>query len=331
MKRKLTKKAFMTFGLICLLLVMMPAAAFSWGDATHVYISDKLKARFGYNHINEMWGSVGPDIFNFIFEEDLCPDWLAYSTHESSFMKVWNAASTTSEKALAYGFVTHNEAWGADYTAHISNQTLGGGEGYINVKAMILLITPLDPTQPYDPNFNPTFADIFAAIGATPEQQLLIAHVVAEYAIDIMLRNEVDRFIGRKLILAARYRSPKFPALLVDAFAEDYATNCPGIDLPTAAYIITSAEAEYRRNMISYGRTLSRPEPVAVRLIAEQIVALAPGFIGTEIPQDLPVDPVELVKMAIYYSMIICSDYTGEINATIEFVEDNLGSNGINY
>jgi hypothetical protein len=333
MKKKGTKMATVTLGLIYLLLIMMPAVAFSWGDATHVYISDKLKARFGFNHINERWGSLGPDIFNFIFDPTLCPTWLADETHgrvEDSFMKVWNAASRLSEKALAYGFVTHNEVWGADYTAHISGLTFGDGVGYINAKAMILLDTPLDLTQPYDPVLNPKFAEVFAGIGMTSEQQLIIAHVVAEYAIDIMLKNDVDHFIGRKLRLAALYRSPKFPALLVEAYAADYTANCPGIDLSTATYIITSAEAEYRRGMISYGRAISQPEPIAVQLVAEQIVALAPGFLGGPLP--IPeADAVELVIVAIYDSMTICDDYMTEINATIDFVDENLITHGITY
>jgi len=335
MKEKVTIKALLTLGLICVLLAMVPAAAFSWGDATHVYISDRLKARFGHNNINEMWGSLGPDIFNFIFDDALCPDWLADQTHGTilvpdSFMKVWNAASTTAEKALAYGFVSHNEVWGADLAAHIHGLTFGQKEGYIEAKAMVLLNTPINPTEPYYSNLNPTFGEVFASIEMSLEQQRTIAHVIAEYAIDIMLKNRVDHLLGQKVKLAARFRSPKFPALLVDAYAADYAENCSDIDLPTAAYIITSAEAEYRRNMISYGQAISRAEPIAVKLIANQIVALAPGFLGGPLP--IPeAYAVEIVKAAIYGSMAICDDFMAEINATIEFVEDNLTDNGIIY
>lgn len=335
MKRKVSKRALMILGFICLLLAMMPAAAFSWGDATHAYISDRLKARVGYNNINEMWGSLGPDIFNFIFDEAFCPSWLAEQTHGTipapdSFMKVWNAASTTSEKALAYGFVSHNEVWGADYTAHISGLTFGQGVGYINVKAMVLLDTPINPADPHDSNLNPTFNEIFSSIGMDPYQQLIIAHVIAEYAIDIMLKNDVDPSIGRKLKVAAHARNRTFPDLLVDAYAADYAANCTSIDYPTAAYIIISAEAEYRRNMTFYGQAISRPEPIAVQLIAGQIVALAPGFLGGPLP--IPeADAAEIVKAAIYNSMPICDDYMTEINATIGFVENNLATNGISY
>jgi hypothetical protein len=324
METKRMKKGWMGFGVIFLMLFFFTAEAFSWGDATHVYISDRLKARFGYNNINEMWGSLGPDIFNFIFDETLCPSWLAEQTHTEGFLKVWNAASTTSEKALAYGFLTHNEVWGADTTAHISGLTFGQNWGYINEKAMALLNTPINPTEPH-----PTFGDIFSSIGLNPDQQQLVAHVIAEYAIDIMLKNDADPFIGRKVAIAAHARSKGFPALLVKAFAADYANQCFGGDYLTAAYIIAAAEEEYRNGMISYGQAISQSEEVAVQLIAEQIVALAPGFLDPT--QSLPPNAVDLLKAAIYASMEICNDYLAEINATIDFVESNLVTNGITY
>ncbi len=333
MKTNRMRKEWMMLGLCFLILFSLSTEAFAWGDATHLYISDRLKIRFGHNHTNEMWGSFGPDIFNFIFDPTLCPIWLAEQTHgrtTESFMKVWNAADKTSEKALAYGFVGHNEVWGADYSAHISGLTFGQGIGYINAKALVLLDTPIDPTAPHDPSLNPKFSEIFSGIGMTSEQQLIIAHVITEYAIDIMLKNDVDRSIGRKLKVAARTRSSKFPGLLVDAYAADYAANCAGIDYLTAASIITSAEAEYRNNMISYGKALSQSEPITVQLIAEQIVALASGFLGGPLP--IPeTDAGEIVKAMIYVSMEICDDYITEINATIEFVKNNLVNNGITY
>lgn len=59
MKREITRKAFMTLGFICLLSVMVPAAAFSWNQATHAYIADRLGVRAGYDNLDEMWGSGG--------------------------------------------------------------------------------------------------------------------------------------------------------------------------------------------------------------------------------------------------------------------------------
>lgn len=326
MKENVSRKGVTALVSIFLLLAMMPAAAFAWGDATHAYISGELKARSVFK---EMWGSLGPDIFNFIFDPALCPTWLADQTHgrdddPDSFMKVWDAASRTTEKALAYGFVSHNEVWGADYTAHIRRLTPGMAIGYINEKALMLLETPVDPAQPF-----PTFEQVFTDIGLNPDQQLAVAHVIAEYAIDIVLSNDVDPMLGLKLQVSAHSKRKNFPALLVEAYAENYAEVCPGIDYPTAVSIITGAEAEYRRNMIAYGRILSKPEPMAVELVAGQIVSLAQAFLGEDVT--IPEGAEEIVVSGIYNSMVICSDYLTEITETIDFVRDNLNAHDVTY
>lgn len=220
---KLTKQA-MTAGLICFFCVMMPAAAFSWSQASHAYIVDRLGARAGYDNLDEMWGIVAPDFFNFIFDPALCPGWVADQTHGTyaeTFMKVWNAADTNAEQALAYGFVSHNQQWGADHPAHVSCLTCEPNEqneGYIIVKAKLLLNAPVDPANP-----GQTFGKAFADLGMTQDMALLVAHGITEDAIDIRLRNEADPLLGRKLATAARNETKRFQPLLVKAFAADYA------------------------------------------------------------------------------------------------------------
>jgi hypothetical protein len=327
MKRKVTKKAFMTLGLICFLLVMIPAAAFSWSQATHAYIADRLGARAGHDNLNEMWGSVAPDLFIFIFDPTLCPGWINDQTQGASsetFMKVWNAASTNFEDALAYGFVSHNEAWGDDHTAHVACLTCGHDDGYIIVKARQLLTTPVDPANPQR-----TFGDVFASLGMSPDEALLVAHLITEYAIDIRLRNDADPLLGRKLATAARNETKRFRALLIKAFGADYADYCFGGDDSTAANVLTAAEKEHRKNMIFLGQAISQSEPVAVRLLAEQVVGLLPDFLG-----DLPIpetEAVAIVKAAIFKAMAVCDDYMAEIDATIAFVDRNLKDHGIIY
>lgn len=228
MERKIARKALMIFGLICFLVVIMPAVAFSWSQATHAYIADSLGARAGHDDLSEMWGSVGPDLFIFVFYPVVCPGWITDQTHgtySDTFMKVWNAAGTKFEDSLAYGFVSHNQQWGADFTAHVSSRTFGQDDGYIIKKARILLNTPLDPANPQR-----TFGVVFVGLGMNPDEQLLVAHLIAEYAVDIRLRNDADPLLGRKLARAARGESKRFPDLLIKAFAADYAAFCFGGD-----------------------------------------------------------------------------------------------------
>ncbi len=243
MGRKVTTKARMTLVLMCCLFVMMPAAAFSWNQATHAYIADRLGAGAGYDNLNEMWGSVTPDMFNFVFGPALCPGWIAdqtQGTYSETFLKVWDAAETTFENALAYGFVSHNQQWGANFVAHTSCRTCGEDDGYIIVKARLLLNAPVDPANPEQ-----TFGDVFAGLGMNPDMALLVAHVITEDAIDIRLGNEVDPLLGRKLATAARSETKGFRPLLVKAYAADYAADCFGGEYSTAASELTAAEKGY--------------------------------------------------------------------------------------
>jgi len=332
MKRMLTGKTFITLGLVCVSF-LLPAAAFPWNQATHAYISDRLGARMGNDNLQEMWGSVAPDFFNYIFDPAVCPGWVSDQTHGTcnrtcteTFLKVWEAAESEKEDALAYGFLSHNEAWGADHVAHEASITLGGDEGYIIIKAKKLLDEPLESTSLQ------TFGDVFeSSFGMSDEQALLVAHGISEYAIDIMLGREVDPRLGRKLATAARSETKRFADLLVKAYAADYAVECFGGDEATAASVLTAAEKGHRKDMIYLGQAISRPEPVAVQLLAEQLVAILPDLLGDALDGGLPGNAVEIIEAGILRSMDLCDDYKAEIAATIEFVAGNLKSDRIAY
>jgi hypothetical protein len=276
-----------------------------------------------------MWGSVAPDLFNFVFDPALCVGWIADQTQgeePDSAAKIWNAAGTNPEKVLAYGFVSHNDSWGADFVAHHSGLRPGyENEGYIIAKAKQLLNAPSNPADPQR-----TFADVFADLGMSPDEAFLVAHVISEDAVDIRLGTEVDPLLGRKLAAAARGVTRRFPPLLVKAFAADYAAYCFGGDYSTATNVLTAAEKEHRKNMIFLGEAISQSEPVAVQLLAEQVVAILPEFLGRPLPVP-EAEAVEIVKKGIFNSMVICDDYRAEIDATIEFVEKNLKDHGITY
>lgn len=319
MKRHLTGKACMTLGLMCVLF-LLPAETFPWNQATHAYIADQLGARASHENLNEMWGSVAPDFINYVFDPALCPTWISDQTHgtySETYMKVWNAAGNKFETSLACGFLSHNQQWGADYTAHISCRTCGQADGYVIVKARQLLDAPIDPANP-----ETTFGDAFATLGMSPDMALLVAHVITEYAVDIRLGSEVDPLLGRKLATAARNETKRFQPLFVKAFAADYAAYCFGGDYLTAASELTAVEKGHRKDMIYLGQAISRPEPVAVQLLAEQLVAVLSelGFHAV---------PVEIITTAISSSMALCADYKAELDATAEFVGKNLKEHGI--
>lgn len=310
-------------GLICCLFLVMPTAAFSWNQATHAYIADRLGARAGLDNLNEMWGSTAPDMFNYVFDPELCVGWIsdqAQGVDPGSAMRIWSAAGSDKEDALAFGFVSHNDSWGADFVAHHSGLRPGyENEGYIITKAKQLLNSPSNPAD-----LQRTFGDVFAGFGMNPDMALLVAHVITEYAIDIRLGSEVDPLLGRKLATAARNGTKKFQPLLVKAFAAEYADHCFGGDDKDAAAVLTATEKGHRKDMIYLGQAVSQPEPVAVQLLAEQLAAVLSDLGFSSVP-------VETVKAAIVSSMAICDDYKAEVDATIEFVEQRLEDHGITY
>ena len=126
MKQKLTGSAL---GLLALLICAVPA--YPWGWAAHTYVVDHAGTKRPAANLQEIYGSLAPDTFNYLSVADpsLQPiqDLLHGETHERPF-PIWENASPEL-KPLAYGFVSHNEAWGEDWTAHIQNLTIGGREG----------------------------------------------------------------------------------------------------------------------------------------------------------------------------------------------------------
>jgi hypothetical protein len=136
--------------------------------------------------------------------------------------------------------------------------------------------------------------------------------------------------LGRKLERAARTRSKGFPSLLVKAFAGDYAASCFGDSESTATAVLRAAEEEHRHTMMFLGNAISHSKPVAAQLLAEQVVAIVPLFLGRPFPVTEDV-AVEIMKGAILGSMAICDDYSAEIEATIDFVATNLKDHGVAY
>lgn len=322
METDIMKKSVTALSLACLLSFLLPGAALAWNQATHAYIAERLA---GPESFKEMWGSTAPDFFNYIFDPKVCPGWVsdqAHGTTDETFLKLWNAASTSREKALAYGFVSHNQRWGDDYVAHISGLRPGfESDGYIIINARKLLDTPVDSAHPH-----PTFGEVFTgSFGASPGEALLIAHVIVEYAIDIRLAQEADPLLGHKLATAARSEAKGFTPLLVKAYAPDYSAFCFNGDLATATAELTAAVQSHRKDMIYLGQAISRPEPVAVEMLAEQLFAI----LGDFLPGPLPDNAVSILKASISSAMNLSYDYREEIETTIKFVGKNLTDHGI--
>jgi hypothetical protein len=321
MKTNKMKKTFISLGVVLVTLFFFTPEAFPWGYATHAYINDHIGKNRGSINLDEIYGGIAPDIFNYMFDNPEYLGYLSYQTHDG-FMNVWNEARTKRETAFGYGFVSHNDVWGADSTAHHSGITYGQTEGYVIAKAEFLKPTIVAILTELAPDYPPDLLDEIA---------LDVSHELIEDGIDILMKR-LDPWIGRKIALSALHRSPQFPCLLVRAYAEDFSAYA-GISYPEAAYLIKTAEEEFRESMILYGQALMQDDETVIQLISQQTAYIADSFLGAygiTLPEGT--DLVPLITFAIQQSIEICADdFSYEIEATINYVEQQMNANGITY
>ena len=292
------------------------APAFPWGSGFHAHLDGQLGKRVIFDR-QERYGGMGMDVFNFMFGNPAVSSYLYDQTH-NQFMKVWDAARLPMGKALAFGYVSHNDVWGADMTAHHHGLTFGQGQGYVIAKAELL---------------KGMLAQIpeFAALNLPDPVVMEIAHNLVEYGTDILVKR-IEPRIGEHVIFSSLARSPEFPLLLVKAYGEGLA-SAAGISRLEAAQLIISTEMEFRKTMIAYGQALTMEEATAIQLVSEQMAALAAAFLasyGIVLPEG--VDLVPLLKAGIEGAMLLCApDFSGELAATVEEVKLQLKAHGIGY
>ena len=314
MKKGHVKLSAIVIGVI-LGSVFMVNQVFAWGSATHAYIDDHLGKKGPVRNLNEIYGGMAPDAFNYLFAN---PNWLNYlylETHYEANQLVLKEADTVLEKAVASGFVSHNGMTGADATAH-GNYDYDAADGWVIGKAVAManragVLAVLEQFKLADEN---------GIAWAGYE----LCHNFIESAVDLLIA-EHDRSLGGKISAAALARTPEFPGLLVKAYAKRFMKTFK-LDWQTAVTVIRSAEGEFRKNLVSYGVALAQEPAVSQGLIAEQLAGLAPAFLnayGITLPAGT--DLSELSSYFLGIAIEMCRDeYLGVVDHTIQFVSGNL-------
>lgn len=308
--------------LLCSLFVLSAAGQLhAWGSVTHAYFAHELGCRWGYLNLQEMYGSTLPDIANIMFGSPY-QNYL-YGRFHYEFMELVNRAYRRDAKAEALGFASHNDAWGADFTAHHEARTIPGA-GYVVAKQNAVV-----------PALVPQLTAILQGAGVPDAGALAeelapgLADNFIETAIDLLVRRNEDPLIGYRLALAARLRSYTVPFLLIRAYAADLA-NAFGLPYTQAAAILYSAEREFRSTMKLYGGIFTRNEQEAIALIAEQGAALAAGILKAETGLDIAVPPSMLAEfLAGVVIPCVEPDYAAEISATLAYLEGMMNSTGL--
>lgn len=184
------KKVVLKIFFVALVLAISVIPAQSFNPAAHVYIADHLYPYYLYK-TDLFYGSIAPDMA--IYTDPAKWPEAFYETHyKYAYLPFAQGAS---QLAFVRGWFTHNEINGADHYAHGVWNGVDYDGGYVTLKARSLLQF-LGYGLPYK------------------VEDLNFAHFVIEAAIDLLLKEQHDRFLANKLLLANLFRSPMDRELL---------------------------------------------------------------------------------------------------------------------
>jgi hypothetical protein len=303
------KKA--SIAVVLLLAVLAPGQpAFGWGSATHALIGHELRAQAGPVDLDEIYGSMAPDLFNFLFVTPYAPlSPYLYGVSHGDGAEVRAALRRGWEKAELYGFVGHNDLWGSDLTAHHASLTLSADEGYVITKARalheILILVPE-----------------YAALGLPEAVSLEICHNLVESAGDLLVA-AADPGLGAQMVAAAQRPAGPLQGLLARAWTDGLVAYAAGAGVTLtpeqAAGVIVGSEAWFRNRMISYGTLLQQEPAVAFEGVVLDFESLAEAylaFLGVTLPPGTDLKP--LIRYGLAQSTTLCAgDYFDEVAATV--------------
>ena len=291
--------------------------ALSWEKGTHLYIADKLKRQGGMNPMNfdEMYGAMAPDIFNYLFELPEGVNPFLYDETHHQYYKMWKAVKWGYEKPLAFGFVSHNDTWGADFTAHHRALTTGLLEGYIITKAN-MLAAGID------------WETLEGAIGAgiPAGVRLELCHNIVEAAGDIVLKRFYPQ-LGRNLVAAGSRSDKRFKNLFLKAYLPGLVAFPMSEDAARA--ILLDGEQAFRLyQVVMYGTLLQQDEAAVIGGIAAQFNTLVGSYLismGVLPPGSTLPDLTPVIQGALVGAIgLIENDYMLEVDATVNYVRAEM-------
>ncbi len=304
-----------------LILSVSAPLAFGWGSATHAYMNSLMRRPTTNPALDFIFSGTAPDVFNYMFNYPVYLGYLQDQTHHY-FMKVWRARRLAGERHEALGFVSHNDTWGEDSSAHVKSRTLLKTEGYVITKAAAL--------HQYLWANSPDYQAL-QALGMTTDTYLAICHEMIEAAGDIIMVR-IQPQIGQILAKSALRPAKDLQNLLVRAYLNDFMVFAASAGLPLSAAqaeaLIRQAEQAFRQSMIAYGTLLQQDEATIVALMTDNYNSMVTGYLGA-LGISLPpgTDMTPLIQAAITVSMsLIASDYKREIVATKNYVQNQLAN-----
>lgn len=273
MKAK-SRAHFLVFFFTIVVFASGQIQVFAWCPATHIYIADKVFP--DHDRKVDLWyGSIAPDLVAWVSHPRKWPT--SFRDTHYNYIDLRSHATNPQTGAFAAGWLTHNEEWGADYYAHVEDP-FGVRRGYVVRKARELHIEFPDLKQEF-------------------------AHWVVEIAVDLLLKNNVDPTLGKKLMTATVFRSLSDQFLLSKVLITE--------EDRTEWITLASAETTFRMMLIRYARALILPNPDDEQAIVELGAQLAGEVYG------IKVTPEKLLEI-LRFTMRLCEgDYEEVVTYTI--------------
>lgn len=288
--KRLFKLAVLFFVLAA---VLSPLQGQAFNSAAHVYIAEQVADKvfpLTFDRTDLYYGSIAPDISMYA---DLAK-W-PYGFCETHYQVImlpyiwWNPF----QRNFAKGWQIHNEIWGADLFAH------GTCSAFANCVRMSCNYNGYVPSRADE------LAQKYAILKTYPD----LAHFAIEVAIDLLLVDDHDQFLGQKLLWAALFRSHEDLKVLEKV-------HFSVSDLQA----LYSAETTFRNLVIDYSAALSLPEHLRMAMLGE---------LGVQIAEEMGVPETTIdsakVQEILGVAMDLCrkTDYY----KTIQLAINNIISN----
>jgi hypothetical protein len=296
-------------------------SVYGWGNATHVYVADHLGAKYPFQNTYELYGALLPDLYSYSFDTTGV---FMHDLFHHSGGTIFAVAPNKDLKSIAFGFLSHNELYGADLTAHVSAKR-NPGSGYMVVKGNEL-----------SPSLIPTLIDIMRTSGIDEGTATYVAtlaaptlgHDLCETAVDLLIKRQDDKLIGAKILAAATARPGETSRLLFTVYGSRLAAY-DHISAAEAKSMLAADEAAYRKQIQQYGMLFCLPENTAIKQLGSIMAPIAAGFIEGAIGVAVTVTPAQAEMFIRKAMLIVAPDYQAEVKATIKAVEDRLNLAGI--
>jgi len=292
---------------LLILITSFPEKGLAWGSLTHAYIAKQLGK--GITDPQMLYGAAAPDFFYDLNYPGY--NYLSKQAH-TSIANLKAKAREANMDAFAFGFISHNEKWGADYTAHKKGRTTK--KGYVVTKSSLLTPKLLFHLQAALDEAGVPYSFFLARTLASN-----LAHKLIETAIDLQIRLHEDTSIGLDFLNSVQSASDNIPDLLADTYGYGLSKQLR-IPKEDAARIITEAELDFRKLMVRYGELLSGKDPADLQMW-EEGAALLSTALKNITGKDVVIQPEVMEEFLNLATQEIEADYAKEISATVSYLK----------